>query len=687
MNTGGKKGPRYGKLLDAWTPPDDAGNPLGCLATSFTFDPAFFEEECLGRFLNLETDPTSDGPLYLVEREEKLAQLACATVLVDAHHCRGSRSLRWDLLPARVTSAVQHAKISLLAWTGWIRLIVASANLTPDGCRRNLELFGVLDYHPGAEAPLGCLRETLSFLGMAVGFTQPDGESDSPALVRWSGFLDRLAAIPEDWGLDEAAAGRSPLRAFLVTSGPEMTPVLDQVQSLWPGGGPPDKAVVLSPFFDPPEAENRPAKELWSKLRRRGRARVDYLLSADELSGGTGFYLHAPESLIKAQPTGRPEKSGMYRLELDGLRPLHAKSLVLENDRWALHLIGSSNFTSAGFGLARRPNLEANLAYLVDSGRDPASHKELGRCLPNCSPLDPDLELQWQPRTDEGEDSPGEELVLPSAFGWAIYRNQSQEEELVSLSFTSRPPAGWRMCLEDDEEKVFYDHKSWQEDGEPGTINKVWNVVRPPSGFWVSWPDAEGMAWWPVNVESPASLPPPEELRNLPLEVLIDILTSTRPLHRVLRGYQDRGLKWTGADRNERDPHKRVDVSEFLLQRTRRVSWALTALKHRLELPVASRQSLEWRLHGPVGVAALAQAISKEAEDRPEEKAFLLCELALELATVQPGTAPGCLSPEEVIAGLREVAVEIENGLDLDHLQGNQELQQYVEKVFSRIRP
>ena len=61
----------YGKLLDAWVAPEGAGDPIGCIATSFTFSPVFFEEECLGRFLSLETNPNEDGPVYLVEREEK----------------------------------------------------------------------------------------------------------------------------------------------------------------------------------------------------------------------------------------------------------------------------------------------------------------------------------------------------------------------------------------------------------------------------------------------------------------------------------------------------------------------------------------------------------------------------------------------------------------------------------------
>ena len=101
----------YGKLLDAWTPPDRAGDPLGCIATSYTFSTSFFEEECVGRFLQLQSDPNEDGAYYLIEREEKLASLACAAALVDAGHCQGTRSLRWDLLPARVPSGILHAKV------------------------------------------------------------------------------------------------------------------------------------------------------------------------------------------------------------------------------------------------------------------------------------------------------------------------------------------------------------------------------------------------------------------------------------------------------------------------------------------------------------------------------------------------------------------------------------------------
>ncbi|HKQ89129.1 MAG TPA: hypothetical protein VJZ77_00495, partial [Blastocatellia bacterium] len=122
----------------------------------------------------------------------------------------------------------------------------------------------------------------------------------------------------------------------------------------------------------------------------------------------------------------------------------------------------------------------------------------------------------------------------------------------------------------------------------------------------------DGAAWWPVNALSAAALPPPAELKDLPLEALIEILTSARPLHQSLqRWLRRRQERKQGETVTALDPHKPVDTSGFLLQRTRRVSDALRALRERLERPVVSEQALTWRLRGPVGVAVLSQAICK----------------------------------------------------------------------------
>jgi hypothetical protein len=47
----------FGKPLDLWEAPVGAGEPLICISTSFTFDSMFFEAECLGRFLQMDTHP------------------------------------------------------------------------------------------------------------------------------------------------------------------------------------------------------------------------------------------------------------------------------------------------------------------------------------------------------------------------------------------------------------------------------------------------------------------------------------------------------------------------------------------------------------------------------------------------------------------------------------------------------
>lgn len=213
-----------------------------------------------------------------------------------------------------------------------------------------------------------------------------------------------------------------------------------------------------------------------------------------------------------------------------------------------------------------------------------------------------------------------------------------------------------------------------------------WGSGRPPSGFWVSWDGTQGRAWWPVNVASGHALPPPEELRDLPLDVLIDILTSARPLHRALRAYLKRR-----NDAQPRvdpttpilDPHKRVDTSQFLLQRTRRVSWALNGLRERLERPVGTEESLHWRLRGPIGVIAVADALVKEGQS-DEEKAFLLSELALELARVRPSSGPGCLSTTRVREAIQSVVGELDKRIPAtEGFPAN--LAGYVRNVFEQV--
>src|SRR2546422_5795222 len=102
-------------LAETWSAPVDgptggAGQPLFCVASTYTFHAPFFESELLPRFLGLKFDETEGVRPFVVEREQALAT-SRACVLVNADHLDPSQStLRWDQFPVRVpASGVQHS--------------------------------------------------------------------------------------------------------------------------------------------------------------------------------------------------------------------------------------------------------------------------------------------------------------------------------------------------------------------------------------------------------------------------------------------------------------------------------------------------------------------------------------------------------------------------------------------------
>src|SRR5437867_6758849 len=142
----------------------DTGDPVACIATTYTFDGAFFEADLLPRFLGLRFDNTEREASFLIEREQALGT-ARACVLVD-HTCADAKqtTLRWDQIPVRVPGGAQHAKIVVLAWERWLRLIVSSANITKTGYRTNREVAGVFDFFDGNQStPLKVAKDAFGF--------------------------------------------------------------------------------------------------------------------------------------------------------------------------------------------------------------------------------------------------------------------------------------------------------------------------------------------------------------------------------------------------------------------------------------------------------------------------------------------------------------------------------------------
>jgi hypothetical protein len=589
-----------------------------------------------------------------------------------------------------VPQAFLHAKISLLVWANHVRLIVASANLTEDGYRRNQEVFGVLDYREGGDAPPEVLRETLPFLRETLRACEPRASQPSEAVGRCHELLAHVERLLSQWNLSDRNSSRAALRIVPILTGPGKRSVIDQLEALWPAGTRAKGAHILSPFFDPPAATNLPATEIWRLLRKRGEPDVHYYVTVERSVVGEPALVRAPEALRRCLPADRPTATvGYQELQLDAQRPLHAKGIYLHDDRWIVYCLGSSNFTRAGLGLQGPANLEANLAYLADCDADPALRQSLDQAFPNATPLDLEAEtVQWQALPNEDEAAEAEVAQLPPACGAATYDLDDQGRAVLRLSIAAAMDAGWKVLSED--ETLIVNEGAWLASQRPAELIVPWDADRPPSGLWLQWEGRSARAWWPVNIARLSVLPPVDELRDLPLEMLINILTSARPLHRVLADHlkRRRSSSANGAE-TKLDPHQRVDTSQFLLQRTRRVSAALKALADRLARPLPTEESLQWRLHGPVGVEAVAKAILKDAlaNDCGESQVFLIAELALELSQVRPQTAPGALPAKRVKEEIAKLIGQLGQRYASATVALPDNLSRYVADAFAKAAP
>ena len=186
-------------------------------------------------------------------------------------------------------------------------------------------------------------------------------------------------------------------------------------------------------------------------------------------------------------------------------------------------------------------------------------------------------------------------------------------------------------------------------------------------------------------------LPPPEDLRHLSLDTLIEILGSGRPLHEAVLAAKRKELAQKASPDQpdaEIDPHRRVRTETFLLQRTRRVARAIEQLLLRLGRPVAHRDVLAWRLRGPVGPLALARALAEGARS-PGEAAFLLADLALALGRLDVGAMATGVAEDEVRHELGDVRAQIE-GLAATQLADPNAvppaMRQYVARAFAEVR-
>lgn len=668
--------PGLGRILDSWVPPSNAGVPVGCFATSFTFDSVFFEEECLARFAGIRSGSTAEdkGLEWIVEREERLSQITAVT-LIDKTHCRGPRSPRWDLLCARseMRSGILHAKLSLLIWARHLRLVVASANLTPQGYRRNREIFISLEAGQDLALDRQAWNEALDYLESLLPL---GGSADHPAVNR-AGELIVAARARVKALAPKAPEPESTVRFHGM--GPGRPDLFGRLSKHWQeGGGVVRDIYAVSPFFDPADVPaGKTSQRLWGLGSERGE--VCLHLSAPMVKDGKKkVVIQAPKAWGVAPRNSATVK--IYGVEEEDTqdkerRPLHAKLIGLENETWALMAVGSSNLTQAGSGISAAPNWEAMASVLIRADRQ---KEEFGIINAAWEKVSGELveEPVFQGAAEDLEtEAEGTITVLPMAFQRAIYRRVGNGAE-IEITLVPGALPGWNLQIPGGERLA--GEAEWQSAGHPKNWVLPWSLPAAPSGLEVCWPELPP-AWLPVCAFDGTHLPPPAELRNLPLELLIQVLTTARPLAQTVASYLRH--KGNGPEAIENDPHKRVDVSGYLIPKTRRISLALAALRDRLAEPAATREALRWRLEGPFGALAVVDAVEREAHGA-DEKAFFIAELCIELAQARPRESEGCVPAAQQLEAIRsfiDARVEAARPWLKDTAPG---LKRYVEKAF-----
>ncbi len=693
-----KRYTRERPMLDVWRPPGGAGDPVGCLATTYTFDAGFFEEECLARFLEIDSLPDREGLAYLLERENKLGAVY-AGVLVDYSQAGVDHSLRWDVLPVRVPGGKQHAKLTLLVWTKRIRIVAASANLTPTGYRRNREVCGTVELRP-EECNQELLEQSCGFLGELAALAAGGGED--AARRRAAEFLARVRRQAGGWK-DVPRYGWRLRRRLCFTlpgtpgGGARRSSLTEALAECQRAGGAPAEVRVASPFFDPADGrkEDAATAALCSRMARGKKRSLTLCVPAEDSAGET-LRLAAPFALW------RTAKDRVDRLRVEALpggpedgenRPWHAKMLALSNANYSALMIGSSNFTRAGMGAAGGGNAEANLLYIARRQAAPQEARELEALWPPTTPVPDPESAEWEgPRPDLLEEEQAAAPAPPAGFVSAVYR-AGDEPALVFRLEPASLPGRWQVLGGPKLDERLLDNEAHAALGRRETVVARWLHPYAPSKLLVVWEDNQ--AFWPVNVEDPAELPAPRELEGMTAEDLLYLLAASdvSAAFRVLAGSKGTAEPAGAEELDEAtppdlDPLRRYRLEDTFLHRIRQQARLLQGVREGLERPVWSERALEWRLTGMIGIEQLVRRMAGELHEDgndASETALRLADLFLTLSEVHYREAEGALSKQRFEARYKRFLRSITWEVDRE-IHSTPGLSAEVRRFWRRVR-
>ena len=178
-------------------------------------------------------------------------------------------------------------------------------------------------------------------------------------------------------------------------------------------------------------------------------------------------------------------------------------------------------------------------------------------------------DVDWEPLAD---DETATEWALPQGFLECLV-DPGVEPALILRVAPALLPEKWTIRRAEGD--VLITHLTWRKAGSRDEARVPLKGERLPLFVFVEWVD-EGerrQCGWAVNVTEPGRLPPPDELRDLPVDALLRALASMRPMHEALT-LELRRHERISTD-PELDPLRRYSDSGQLFARARRLSAAL----------------------------------------------------------------------------------------------------------------
>ena len=366
-------------LID-WIRPSEADGPLvGAVFSTYGLSldqPDFFGRDFLPTLLGLGgvRDRGYASPVTL----DRVLATADVSLICDAHALTaGVRpTLRVDVLP--IGHKVHHAKVTLIHRRNRIRLIIASANLTHEGYRRQREAAVVMDFHEDGCLPPTVLTQAISRWEEALGST-----ADEQVRRVFAGAIRRVRQWPAD-------SSRQDDVDIQVVFGGGPNPLWRQLMNAWPDREPLLNWHICSPFWPQVDqnAAGNPFEAIAQAMADKGSSLADcdleIITRADTPSPNA--LPRFPFSLIShLRASGFPVRQGRIlpaRLDADveevpdGMagenRDLHAKWIVFAGPKTVVAYVGSANFTRQGLGVLRNPlaaNIEAGVLLRWTRGK------------------------------------------------------------------------------------------------------------------------------------------------------------------------------------------------------------------------------------------------------------------------------------------------------------------------------